>query len=156
MTSRMEQLMAQLDRMEHKLDELTRATCRAPRGRTQPVTDDSARNLALGTRHVESVDTKIVFEHWCQIMGKRGNAKLTPERRRLIKARLKDGYEVKDLMRAIEGCAKSDFHMGRGQYRGAKKYNDLTLILRDGSKLEGFREFADASGGTTTDMSAFL
>lgn len=138
---------------------LARANCRTARGKVDPAVRDLALKVTQATeslqgRHMESVDVRIVFDHWKRMTGKQhGNVRLSPERRRAIQARLKDGYSVKDIMRAIEGCCKSDFHMARGQYAGGKKYNDLTLILRNGSKLEGFREFAD---GTVSDISAFL
>lgn len=72
-----------------------------------------------------------VFEHWRSAFGMNGNAKLTPERRRKIQARLRDNYTVDRIKRAIDGCASSDFHRSRG-------YTDLTLICRNGSKLEEF------------------
>ena len=72
-----------------------------------------------------------VYEHWRSVMGKNGNAKLTPERQTKIKARLKDGYSPERLKRAIDGCGASDFHRSRG-------FDDLTLICRNGSKLEEF------------------
>ena len=102
-----------------------------------------------GDRPVVSTDVRLVYEHWVGVMGKNPKTtKLTPERRRCIQARLKEGYEVADLLLAIDGCKASDFHMARGQWRGGTKYNDLTLILRNGSKLEGFRDGkAQENGG---------
>jgi hypothetical protein len=38
---------------------------------------------------------------------------------------------VADILRAIDGCAASEFHTTGG-------YDDLTLICRNGSKLEAF------------------
>lgn len=72
-----------------------------------------------------------IFEHWRQAMGKNGNAKLTPERRGKITARLKQGYTADRIKRAIDGCAGSKFHRDGG-------HDDLTLICRTGSKLESF------------------
>lgn len=97
------------------------------------------RELApISERHLESVDVRRVWEHWCKVMGKRTNAKLTPERRKKIQARLKEGYAVERIMRAIDGCHASDFHMARREYGGSRMFNDLTLICRSGSKLEEF------------------
>lgn len=105
-----------------------------------------------GDRPMVSTDVRQVFEYWVSIMGKvPSRTKLTPERRRLIQARLRDGYSVEDMNAAIAGCFHSDFHMARGGYRGGTKYNDLTLILRNGSKLEGFRD-----GKAAIDKGAFL
>lgn len=78
-----------------------------------------------------------IFDYWCHVMGKTGNVKFTPERKRLIIARLKDGYTVEHIKQAIDGCSRSDYHMARD---GKNKtiYDDLTLICRNGSNIEKF------------------
>ena len=78
-----------------------------------------------------------IFDYWCHVMGKTGNVKFTPERKRLIIARLKDGYTIDHIKQAIDGCSRSDYHMARD---GKNKtiYDDLTLICRDGSYVEKF------------------
>lgn len=73
---------------------------------------------------------KSIFEHWRETMGKNG-AKLTPERRSKIAARLRQGYTADQIKRAIDGCAGSKFHRDGN-------HDDLTLICRTGSKLESF------------------
>lgn len=78
-----------------------------------------------------------IFDHWAQAMGKK-RAKLTPERRKKITARLKDGYTEGDIRLAIDNCARSEFHLGKND--AGREYNDLTLICRNGSKLEEFRD----------------
>lgn len=78
-----------------------------------------------------------VFEFWRETMGKK-MARLTPERTAKIKKRLSEGYSVQDLKHAIMGCADSPFHMGVND--SGTLYNDLTLILRNGSKVEQFCE----------------
>jgi hypothetical protein len=88
-------------------------------------------------RHLESVDVLTVFQHWQQVMG-HPTAILTEGRRERIKQRLKEGYTVDRMLRAIDGCAASDFHMGRGEHKGTRRYDDLHLILRSGDKLETF------------------
>lgn len=80
---------------------------------------------------------KRVFAHWQSRMGK-PNAKFTTGRREKIRARLRDGYTVEQLERAVDACAASDFHMGQNDSGTA--YNDLTQILRNGEKLEQFLE----------------
>lgn len=83
----------------------------------------------------------IVFDHWVTTMKKdKARTKLTPERLRLIKARLKDGYSADDLKRAIDGCASSAFHMGENDRN--TPYDDITLICRNGSKVETFMGMA--------------
>ena len=80
-----------------------------------------------------------VFEHWKVVMN-HTNAKASPERLSKIKARIKDGYTEADCMDAIEGCAKSDYHMGRDLRANpaGTVYDSIGLIFRTGEKLEGF------------------
>lgn len=82
-----------------------------------------------------------VFDHWQRVMEK-PRAKFTADRKSKIEARLKEGYTVEDLCRAIDGCAASDWHMGRDPENdvtaGGKRYDTIGLILRNGEKVEGF------------------
>lgn len=88
-----------------------------------------------GTDLSESV--RVVFDFWVETMGRHPKrTKLTGDRRAKIQARLRDGYGVEQLKAAILGCAHSGWHMGENPK--GKEYNDLTLIMRSGSKLEGF------------------
>lgn len=80
-----------------------------------------------------------VFGHWQTRLGKH-SARLTPGRREKILARLRDGYSMREMQRAIDACARSDFHMGKNDRD--TEYNDLTFILRNGEKLERFLEMA--------------
>lgn len=82
-----------------------------------------------------------VFGHWQRVLGK-PRAKLSPERRRAIDARLRDGTTVDELKRAIDGCAKSPFHLGQNDQ--GKRHDDLTLICRNRSKVEQFMGYLDA------------
>lgn len=83
----------------------------------------------------------IVFDYWVSVMDKPKSAKLTKERKRLIDQRIKEKYTVEDIKRAIDGCHASEFHMGKND--GGKVHNDLTLICRNGSKLEQFMDSAN-------------
>lgn len=74
-----------------------------------------------------------IFRYWQQRMGK-PNAKLTPDRRAKIRARLKEGYTPAQIKQAIDAVANSPFH--RGSNENGQEYVDLTLICRTGSKLE--------------------
>lgn len=82
-----------------------------------------------------------VFDCWRQTMG-HPKAALDDKRRRLVEARLKDGYTQEALCKAIIGCSKSPFHMGSNE-RGAR-YDGLDLILRDGAKVDQFIGFDDS------------
>lgn len=85
------------------------------------------------------------FEYWRKVMGKNTNTLLTPKRRRLIRDRLKEGYTLDDIKRAIDGCSQDAFNMGANDR--SKPFNDIELICRSGEKLEGFRDALDAPGG---------
>jgi hypothetical protein len=67
-------------------------------------------------------------------MGKNHTTKLTADRRRHIKARLDEGYEVTQIMKAIVGCSKSPFHMGDNDRH--TPYNDIVHICRNATKLD--------------------
>lgn len=85
-----------------------------------------------------------LFHHWRMRTG-RATSQLTPERARVLRRRLADGYTEADIKRAIDGCAGSDFHSGNNDRD--KAYNDLTLICRTGSKLEDFIQMAAVALG---------
>lgn len=84
-----------------------------------------------------------VFDYWRQKLI-HPNARLDSNRRNKIAARLKDGYTVEDLKTAIDGCAASSWHMG--QNPSNKKFDDIALICRDASKVEGFMVETNAAG----------
>ncbi len=76
-----------------------------------------------------------IFEHWQRVMN-HPRAKLDASRRRVIAARLKEGYTVGQIKAAIDGCRASDWHQG-GNSSGAI-YDGLTLICRNAEKLDFF------------------
>ena len=74
-------------------------------------------------------------------------AKPTAERARCIVARLKDGYTEADIRAGIDGAAvAAHVNDDTGQ-----RYDDITLICRNGSKLEGFIARA---GSSVSDVDA--
>lgn len=77
-----------------------------------------------------------IFNHWVFVMKKNASAKLTPKRDKNIKARLKDGYTVDQILLAIDGCSTDAFSMGANN--NSTPYNDIELICRTGEKLESF------------------
>lgn len=77
------------------------------------------------------------FRYWQEKL-KHPNAKLSPERVRLLEARWKD-TSLNEWKLAVDGCESSDFHMGR-QPNNPEKYDDITLIARNRSKVEWFGE----------------
>ena len=102
-------------------------------------------------------DARELFGYWQERCGHQ-KAKATPERLRAIRARLRDGYSVADVRRAIDGAATGAYVDDRG-----KRHDDLTLICRNGSKLEDFIARASAkappppgSDGLRFDREALL
>lgn len=76
-----------------------------------------------------------LFAYW-QHRCDHASAKLTPERSRCVLARLRDGYTEAEIRKAIDGAAVAAFVNEDNGHR----YDDLTLICRNGSKLESFME----------------
>lgn len=79
------------------------------------------------TKRIESV-----WETYVAVMKPRGRGKvLDPESRKLIRDALKVA-DPEELSRAIETCARSDFHMKRGKHkdRPGGKYNALAQIIK--------------------------
>lgn len=72
------------------------------------------------------------FAYWQEKCG-HPNAKLTADREAKIKARLREGYSVHDIRKAIDGAARGAFVNDSGQ-----RFDDIELICRKGSKLEDF------------------
>lgn len=76
-----------------------------------------------------------VFEYWRTQTGRNGKTKLTPERRRAVRDRLKQHYTVDDIKQAIDGCAASEWHV-------ENRHTDLELICRKGKNVERFQMMA--------------
>jgi hypothetical protein len=85
-----------------------------------------------------------VFDAWRHKLGHH-RAKLDGKRRRLITARLQE-RPVEELLRAIDGVLKSDWHMGRDPKTAGQRYDDIEIIFRDAAHVEKFIELA--SGGS--------
>ncbi len=87
-------------------------------------------------------DVTKVYKHWLAVMGKDpARHKLTTDRRAKIVTRLRD-HSADDLCAAIDGCKRSDFHMGAG----GQAYNDLTTILKSASSVDQHIDRARGNG----------
>lgn len=64
-------------------------------------------------------------------------AQRTPSRRKRIRDRLREGYTPSQVLKALEGIATSDWHMGRKRGQ-PKKYNDVSNAL--GPQMDRFIE----------------
>lgn len=103
----------------------------------------ATKSLAQHAGAAASTEVLEVFEHWKRVMSKAPSTELSPKRLRAVRARLDGGRTAKELCRAIDGCARSDFNMGRESGRPTK-YNDLELICRDAEHLERFLDLAES------------
>lgn len=90
-----------------------------------------------------------LFAYW-QDRCDHKQAKLTPDRTRCIIARLKEGYSETEIRKAIDGASIAAFVNDDGH-----KYDDLTLICRNGSKLEDFiARGVKATGAIVVELTA--
>lgn len=94
---------------------------------------------ASKTASVAEEQIKAAFDFWIETMQK-SRPVLDDKRRQCIGAAIHD-YGLEQVLHAIEGCTYSDFHMGRN--RANKKYDDVSLILRDAEHVERFLELYD-------------
>ena len=81
-----------------------------------------------------------VYEYWLsQMRPGRTRVPALDKKRRLKVASAIADYGALECMRAIDGCKRSDFHMGRNKQN--KKYDDLELIFRDQDHIERFLSY---------------
>jgi hypothetical protein len=88
--------------------------------------------------HVPGTQVHAVFEHWMDVHRRRQCLLTDKRRRRIIRAIRDYGYDT--VIDAIDGCARSDWHMGANPT--GKTYNDILLILRDAEHIEHFAALA--------------
>lgn len=85
-----------------------------------------------------------LFEYWVRATHRdRSRTQMTPARKTKLLARLKEGYSVEDIKRAIDGVANSSFHQGENERE--TKYDDLLLICRSGDSVEKYRDMTPRS-----------
>lgn len=93
----------------------------------------------------------VVFEAWRKATARTGRTVLTKQRRKVIEARVADGYALEDLLAAVRGWKRSPFHCGDNETRTV--YNELTLLLRNGENVERFRDMELNRGNVTVAAS---
>lgn len=88
-----------------------------------------------------------VLAAWVEATGRSAaRARMNDARRKKVKARLAEGYTAEELVSAVRGIAMSPFHMGDNP--GGKRYDDITVALRDGAQVEKFRDLYESGGRT--------
>lgn len=112
--------------------------------------DDHSRPTRGRTDPVLSVPDPVVvlFDYWRE---RCGHPQAMPTRERLakIRARRAEGYTDEQIRQAIDGAAKAPFVNEAG-----KRFDDIELICRNGSKLESFIDRANKAtpSATVTDI----
>lgn len=94
----------------------------------------SAGKIKTERKQSASAEVLEIFSYWQQRLN-HSKAKLDGKRKRKIMQALKT-YSVEELKGAIDGCAKSPYHMG--QNNSGQLYDDIELILRDSTHIERF------------------
>lgn len=92
-----------------------------------------------------------LFDHWKAAFRKNSRTLLDANRRRLLERALSPtGLRAtpQEVKAAIDGCAKSPWHMGSNP--SGKKYSELGLILRNREKLESFIEASQSDPNSIT------
>lgn len=72
------------------------------------------------------------FDYW-RLVCNHPTAKLTRDRQQKIQARLREGYKTDFILRAIDGAGREAYVSPTG-----RRFDDIELICRTGSKLEAF------------------
>lgn len=109
-------------------------------GRLEAGPDDPSKP-GVGPKQASLVDRATqVFDYWRNEMSKSASTKFLPssKRHKAVVARLKEGFTVKQICMAVDGCKSIPHNMGQND-RGTR-YNDLELICRNVENLERFIE----------------
>lgn len=91
-----------------------------------------------------------IWDYWISVMRRTSKRKpiLDATRRQIIAAAIHD-YDLGGCRDAIDGCALSEFHMGRNKMN--KRYDSVELIFRDAEHVEKFQEILDKSSESKED-----
>lgn len=91
---------------------------------------------------------KDLFEYW-QRTCEHPTAKATRDRTSKISARLREGYAPEQIRKGIDGARRDPFVNDAG-----KRFDDIELICRTGSKLEGFIERSSVAPRSSSQQPA--
>jgi len=88
-------------------------------------------------------ESQELFNYWFEKMNRK-RIVLDDKRKRIIRGSLKN-FSLADLKLAVDGCALSDYHMGR-QPGHPQKHNDITSnICKDASHVEMFIGYTEVN-----------
>lgn len=94
-------------------------------------------NVTFADAKRDQQDGQRVFDCWREVHG-HPRAKFDDKRKRLVRARLKDGYTADELIEAIHGCKRSPFH--QGDNKDGTVHDRFDLILRNADQIDKFRK----------------
>ena len=96
-------------------------------------------------------DVDTVFDYWVQTHSSTKGRKpvLSSERKKKIEKAIKE-FGVDTTLRAIDGCLKSEWHMGENPT--GTKYNDISLILRNAANIEKFAGLTDSENAVVASV----
>lgn len=97
----------------------------------------------------EELDARTIFDVWRDRCS-HPNAKLSPERLRAIRARIKEHVTEDELRQAIEGAARAP-HVSP---ETGQRFDDIELICRNRVKLDSFIARANSKPGERTARKA--
>jgi hypothetical protein len=147
------------DKMSHGTDAgQTRTDMGKTLGDATSSSSSSSSSSAIGEANasVEQMpDSPVlkVFAHWQDVMN-HPKARLDRKRRAAIASRLKDGYTVDDLKRAVDGCRASAWHQGKN--KDGKIFDDVELICRNAVNVERFAGIASQQRKAQTELDQWL
>lgn len=114
---------------------------------------EAMRSLKQRQRAQLNVGVQIVFKYWIAKFAKDQRSVLTDERASMIERQLDaNRNNVSELCFAIDGLAKSPFHMGKSD-RG-RKFDDIQYALKDRAAIEQFA--GTQSGYTRGEQHAYV
>lgn len=106
----------------------------------------SAQKLSRSKKamSVPASDVQQLWDYWVSKMRMDSKRKpvLDDTRRQYLGAALYD-HGMDGCIDAVDGCALSEFHMGRNKMN--KRYDSVELIFRDAEHIEKFQEILDKS-----------
>lgn len=88
-----------------------------------------------------AADVEEVIAYYLEAMRANGKKpRPTDKRKKLIRARLKEGIPIAELKQAIDGLTWSDWHMGRDPKTNGAAYTDIKYCMKDADAVEAMAE----------------
>lgn len=77
----------------------------------------------------------MVFDYWRRTTGRSAHTLYSPERRTKIMARLKEGFSVETMCKAVDGIMRSSWHNGA---ETGRTWLEINHVFRDATTVEKF------------------